>query len=508
MSWHSDVLVIGSGSAGLICALALAEKGKRVIVATKDAVTESSSAYAQGGIAVPLLEEDSIEAHVQDTLQVGAGYCQEEVVRSYIGQIKPCIERLAVWGMPFSGYEQGRVKIESLGLEGAHSHRRILKVGSDLTGRSLMKILWELACRNPFISISQGTSLVDLALTQDRKRCLGAYFQDINNNLFALAARATVLATGGFSSLYAHSTNPTVITGDGLAAAIRAGCMVKDLEFVQFHPTVLKHKSHFLLSEALRGEGALLLNSQGERFMERHDPERQELASRAVVSRAVWEQEQQGEQVYLDLSFRGELFLKSKFEGIYNFCKSYGFDLATGAVPITTAAHYTIGGVEVDSEASSRLQGLWATGEVSCTGLHGADRLASNSLLECIVSAFIAADNIDQKVPDLIETHSETIENRVYSPPKTDFSESELMNFRGQIREMVWRYASFQRNQENIQELQAGLAQLRQKLGLDEEHRVYANPLMNELSNVLLVADRLSKAIKDRKSSLGVHKWN
>ncbi|MDX1921471.1 MAG: FAD-dependent oxidoreductase, partial [Candidatus Caenarcaniphilales bacterium] len=393
MKADCEVLIIGSGAAGLITAIELAQKGIKVIVVTKDAITESSSSYAQGGVAVPLALGDSIEQHICDTLRVGQSECNEAAVRFYISSIEKYVRVLHKWGIPFNGLQKDGIDERELGNEAAHSQRRILKIGSDIAGRVLMKHLWEIACRNPNLSISQGTNLVNLI--KDRsKKCAGGVFQDINNSLFPIIANCTVLATGGASSLYAKSTTPFVITGDGIACAYRIGANVKDLDYIQFHPTALDHPTSFLLSETLRGEGAILLNNLNERFMERYAPLEKELAPRAVVSKAVWQEIKKTGKVFIDVRQLGKEYLLNKFQGIYNHCLELGFNLADQLVPVTPAAHYTIGGITVDLESKTSIPGLWAVGEVANTGLHGADRLASNSLLECIVSAFSAAESI------------------------------------------------------------------------------------------------------------------
>lgn len=497
---NCDILIIGSGAAGLIAALALAEKNFNVLVITKDAVTESSSAYAQGGIAVPLLQTDSPEKHIQDTLKVGLGLCDPKAVDFFIKKINICIQKLSAWGVPFNGYQDGKVKEEFLGHEAAHSERRILKVGSDLSGRMLMKTLWEKACRHPKISISQGTFLIELLKDSLTGAIQGGIFQDINNSIFPIYAPATILATGGLSSLYLKSTNPMVSVGDGIACAYRAGAIIRDLEFVQFHPTALDYKQHFLLSEALRGEGAILLNVLNERFMQKYAPESLELAARSVVSQAVWQEIQKTGQVYLDIRHLGLEKIKKTFSGIYSFCKSVGFDLSTDLIPITPAAHYTIGGILVDLKGKTNLLNLWAIGEVASTGLHGADRLASNSLLECIVAGFEVAENISQE----INLSQEFLEKDLNLPTeeankdKIDLIYSKEQSIKLKIK--MWELASFNRTEKGLNNLLDYISSLEANL-----LNLSFNPFFNQMRNQVLASKLLVQSALQRPDSFGSH---
>lgn len=493
MKADCEVLIVGSGASGLITAIQLALEGNKVIVATKDAVTESSSLYAQGGVAVPLSKIDSTEQHIQDTLRVGQGECKEEAVRFYISSIEKYIRVLQSWGLPFNGLTQEGINESELGKEAAHSQRRILKIGTGIAGRVLMKSLWEVACRNPNISISQGTTLVDLIQDQN-KNCIGGVFQDINNSLFVITANCTVLASGGASSLYAKSTTPFVITGDGIAAAHRIGAKIKDIDYIQFHPTALDHPSCFLLSETLRGEGAILLNNLGERFMEKYAPTEKELAPRAVVSKAVWTEIKRTGKVFLDVRHLNEIDIRIKFQGIYSHALELGFDLCKEPIPITPAAHYTIGGVEVDLESKTTIPQLWAVGEVANTGLHGVDRLASNSLLECIVSAFSAAASIVQNDKLKKELNIDESFTSIKAQPNplsiVDFKESIK-----HLKEMMWEYASFERNPRTLNKLVSEIDQLESKLPTEISY----NPFTNQLKNHLLVGKLIAKSALQRE---------
>jgi L-aspartate oxidase len=492
---QSDVLIIGSGAAGLIAAIRLANLGHSVLVTTKDAVTESSSAYAQGGIAVPLGSHDSPEQHIQDTLKVGLGRCKPEVVEFYINKITPCVETLDQWGIPFCGFHNGKINEKELGQEGAHSERRILKVSNDLTGRALMKSLWELACRNPKISICQGTFLTELC-TNEEGHCLGGVFQDINNNFFPLYAPAIILATGGFSSIYSKSTNPSVSTGDGIAAAYKIGAEIGDMELVQFHPTALDTPACFLLSEALRGEGALLVNKKGERFMHKYAPKEMELAQRSVVSKAVWQEIKDTGAAYLDTRHLGQDFLKARFPGIYEHSKELGFDLSTDLLPITPAAHFTIGGIKTDLEAKTNIKNLWAIGEVTNTGLHGADRLASNSLLECIVSGFTSADSIHGQLTS--SSGERVFEYAATEPADCNWTEVELNNKIAELKLAMWQSASIERNKKDLTKLLDYLNSTEALLPKE----LSKSQIMNQLKNQLLVSKLvIEAAIKKEETS-------
>jgi len=473
-----DTLIIGSGAAGLIASIALAESGFRVLVCTKDAVTESSSAYAQGGIAVSLAPDDSIESHIQDTLRVGQGLCDEKIVRFFIGAIEEYVEVLAEWGVPFIGLRRGQIDPSVLAREGAHSHRRVLKVGSDISGRALMKALWEIVCRNPNISISQGTSLIKLIQSPVDGAVIGGAFQDINNNFFQVGASATIIASGGFSSIFHRSTNPFVSTGDGIVCGAEIGALVRKLEYVQFHPTAIDLPNCFLLSEALRGEGSHLINVFGERFMNKYAPAEMELAPRAVVSGAVWKEIQATGKVYLDARPLGLDCIKTRFPNIYAGCLSMGYDLSKEMLPITPAAHYTIGGLAVDEQLRSTVKNLWAIGEVSSTGLHGADRLASNSLLECVVSGFKAAESIKSSIQG-----GQPVEEL---PPlkliNTDdqFSILDAREMSKELKWKLWQQASFHFSQKGLYELLDYINVVKSKLPDGLSNNTFANQLLRQ----------------------------
>jgi L-aspartate oxidase len=376
---ESDFLVIGAGLAGLYAALRAAEFG-RVCLLTKTSISETNSAWAQGGIAAAVDENDSPQLHREDTLKAGRGLCDERAVDVLVREGPQCIKELDRLGVAFdrtpSGYELGR--------EGGHSRRRIVHAGGSSTGQRVVARLSELVLHNPKITLLEHTPVVEL-LTADGA-CVGARVAPDR----IVLARATILATGGAAALYQRTTNPPGATGEGIALAYRVGAELADLEFIQFHPTALALPGarSFLISEAVRGEGAYLLNPEGQRFMPKYD-ERAELAPRDVVARAIFEEMRKfkADHVFLSLQHLKPELVRSRFANIYEECLKYGLDLTRDLIPVAPAAHYTIGGVRTNLWAETTVKNLFAIGEVSCTGVHGANRLASNSLLECLVFA-------------------------------------------------------------------------------------------------------------------------
>lgn len=378
---RTDFLVIGAGIAGLRAAIELAGAGDVMVVA-KDSLEESSSEYAQGGIAVALSDEDDVSLHETDTLAAGDGLCEPAAVRVLVGEGPPRIEELIRWGAKFDR-EGSRLLFAR---EGAHSRSRVLHSHGDSTGREIARTLYRRAASLPGVRFAGFTAVIDLLIEENR--VAGALILDARQQrLIAVLARATLLATGGLGSVYSDTTNPDVATGDGVAMAWRAGALICDIEFVQFHPTALhaEHAPRFLLSEALRGEGAVLLNSRGERFMPACHP-MAELAPRDVVSRAIVSEMRRtgASHVLLDISGRGG-FVRQRFPRIHSTCLAFGIDLDRQPAPVRPAAHYAMGGVWTDLFGRTSLEGLWAAGEAACTGVHGANRLASNSLLEGVV---------------------------------------------------------------------------------------------------------------------------
>jgi L-aspartate oxidase len=412
-SLQADFLVVGAGVAGLRAAIELAPHGQ-VLVVAKDSLKESSSEYAQGGIAVALSDEDEVSLHESDTLAAGDGLCDPEAVKVLVEQGPARIQELIEWGTQFD--REGSTLL--FAREGAHSRSRVLHSHGDSTGREISRALYQKAASLPNVTFRSFSAVVDLLTCEGR--VAGAYaLERESGKLIPIRARAVLLATGGMGRLYRDTTNPDVATGDGVAMAWRCGATVGDLEFIQFHPTALHVEGapRFLLSEALRGEGATLLNASGERFMQRYHP-MAELAPRDVVSRSIVEEmrRENSRHVHLDLSGRGN-FVRDRFPRIYETCLNHGIDLDQMPAPVLPAAHYAMGGVVTDLWCRTNVEGLYAAGEAACTGVHGANRLASNSLLEGIVygaragqtmteaklAAFPAGRPPDFLVPDIGE---------------------------------------------------------------------------------------------------------
>ncbi|HEX3034542.1 MAG TPA: L-aspartate oxidase, partial [Thermodesulfobacteriota bacterium] len=389
-----DFLVVGSGLAGLYASL-YASKFGEVALLTKSTLEESNSYWAQGGIAAAMDPEDSPLFHLEDTIKAGRSLCNEEAVRILVQEGRDRVTDLIAQGMKFDYGEKGL----ELGLEGGHSKRRVLHAGGSSTGKEMVQFLISSVKANPNVYLFENT--VAIELISDGMRCFGALlFKEDNGEQIILSAKSTILATGGASGIYLRTTNPPSAIGDGIALAYRAGAEVSDMEFIQFHPTALytEQGGTFLISEAVRGEGAYLLNHSGDRFMPDYH-ELAELAPRDIVSRAIFNEiKKSGENhAFLTLKHLNADFVKKRFSNIYNACLIHGIDITRDLVPVAPAAHYFIGGVKTRLMAETNIKGLYACGEVACTGVHGANRLASNSLLECIVFAKRAVDGAIEK---------------------------------------------------------------------------------------------------------------
>lgn len=478
----TDFLIVGAGVAGLRAAIELAVSGS-VLVVAKDSLRESSSEYAQGGVAVALSDDDEVELHEADTLAAGDGLCDREAVRTLVEEGPAAIEQLMAWGTEFD--REGSKLL--FAREGAHSRSRVLHAHGDSTGREMAHSLYRKAASFESVRFLSFSSMVDLMIHDGR--VTGAFALDSHGDrLVGIRARAVLLATGGLGRVYAETTNPDVATGDGVAAAWRAGAVISDLEFVQFHPTALhlENAPRFLLSEALRGEGAHLLNSKGERFMQRYHA-LAELAPRDVVSRCIVEEmhREGSPHVYLDLSNRGPAFVRKRFPRIYETCLAYGLDLDKQAAPVHPAAHYAMGGVWTTLDTRTSVPGLYAAGEVACTGVHGANRLASNSLLEGLVFGARAG----RAMADAEAAHEGA--QPAWSAPQSS---------EDAIRSLAWRHCGILRD----------AAGLRQAIETLEEMPVDTSaPITRahcELRSMHTVAWMIALCAEARKESRGAHR--
>ena len=510
--YRTDVLVIGSGAAGLATALHLAAHVK-VMVISKDAVRGGATNRAQGGVAAVTHPDDSFENHVADTVEAGAGLCAEDVVRFTVSRAPQCIEQLAGLGLAFD--RDGNAP--HLTREGGHSHRRVLHV-ADATGAAIANTLIERATAHPNIAIKSGRVAIDVVTAGKfgvtPNRAIGAYVYNVHKDAVEVfEAPFVVLATGGASKVYLYTSNPDGATGDGIAMAWRAGCRVANMEFNQFHPTCLYHPQarSFLISEAVRGEGGLLLLPDGSRFMDRFD-ERGELASRDIVARAIdHEMKRLGTAcVYLDVSHRPAHFLEAHFPTILSRCLELGIDLRREPIPVVPAAHYTCGGVIVDLASRTDIPGLYAVGETAYTGLHGANRLASNSLLECLVFAEAAATAI---VKERARKARYRVAASVASPALPDWDESRVSDSDEQVvishnwtelRRFMWDYVGIVRSDKRLERAQHRIDLLRQEIhDYYARHRVSADLI--ELRNLVHVAELIVRAAKMRHESRGLH---
>ena len=504
-----DVLVIGSGAAGLTLALSLPDTA-RIAVLAKAGATEGSTLYAQGGVAAVLDTQDSIASHIEDTLVAGAGLCHADAVRFTVEQSRTTIDWLIAQGVAFTTEERGDHQTGyHLTREGGHSHRRVIHA-ADATGRAIETTLLEQVRRRPNVTFFDNHIAVDLItaakLKRGANRVLGAYILDRKEGKVGVfRARCVALATGGASKVYLYTSNPDISTGDGIAMAWRAGCRVANMEFNQFHPTCLYHPraKSFLISEAVRGEGGRLLLPDGTRFMPHFD-QRAELAPRDVVARAIdHEMKRLGaECVYLDISHRPADFIVNHFPNIHAQCLKYGIDITKEPIPVVPAAHYTCGGVMTDLHGRTDVAGLYAAGEVTFTGLHGANRLASNSLLECMVfgraaAADIAASLGRSAMPEQLPPWDES---RV-----TDSDEEVVVSHNWEeLRRFMWDYVGIVRTDKRLERAKHRVDLLSSEIAEYYGNFRVSNDLL-ELRNLTQVADLIIRSAMARKESRGLH---
>ena len=504
-----DVLIVGSGGAGLSLALKLADSAK-IAVLSKFALTEGSTFYAQGGISAVFDKQDSLESHIEDTLIAGAGLCDPDIVRLTVAQGRKSIEWLREQGVNFTE-ERTKNGTRQLHLhrEGGHSHRRIVHI-ADATGKAVSLTLIERAQEHPNIDLLENHNAVELITAKKmgdpQQQIRGAYVLDsIAGIIKSIAAKCVVLATGGASKVYLYSTNPHSSAGDGIALAWRAGCRVSNMEFMQFHPTCLYHPSSrsFLISEAVRGEGGKLILPDGSTFMQHYD-ERLELAPRDIVARAIDNEiKKHGiECVYLNISHKPKDFIQQHFPNIYQQCLSLDIDISKQPIPVVPAAHYTCGGILTDDRARTDISGLYAIGEVACTGLHGANRMASNSLLECLVFADRACQDIKHIIGDLPETT--TLPAWDESQVSDSDEEVVIAHNWDELRRFMWDYVGIVRTTKRLSRAMNRLKLLKEEIAeYYGQFRVTSDLL--ELRNLVIVAELIIRSAQQRKESRGLH---
>ena len=478
-----DFLVVGAGIAGLRAAIALAEEGT-VLVLAKGQLRESSSEWAQGGIAVALADDDEVTLHEEDTIAAGAGLCDREAVRTLVEDGPAAIEELIAWGTEF---DREGAKL-AFAREGAHSRRRVLHAHGDSTGKEISRALFQKAASLPRIQLESGVSIIDL-LTSSREVIGARIFKEAFNQVIDVRARAVLLATGGLGRVFLETTNPDVATGDGVAVAYRAGAEIADIEFVQFHPTALhlENAPRFLLSEALRGEGAYLRTVGGERFMQRYHP-MGELAPRDVVSRAIVREIEStsATHVLLDLTHLDAAFIRRRFPRIYETCLQYGLDLTREAAPVHPAAHYAMGGVRTDLHGKTSLARLYAAGEAACAGVHGANRLASNSLLEALV--------FGARAGRVMREEAARDSSRADSPPERALPETT----EDELRKLAWTHLGVVRSGAQLESACSALSR-------PGSARAAQTRAEYELSNMRLTASLIARCALARQESRGAH---
>ena len=508
-----DVIVVGSGIAGLSVALRLADKGHTVGIITKKDSAESNTNYAQGGIAAVTSNSDEVAIHVEDTLKAGDGLCDRPVVEEILRDGPKGINGLIEKGVNFSLLEDGRI---SLGKEGGHSKRRILHV-KDVTGKAIEKALLHSVETNPLIETLEHYFAVELITVDKLKqnnqdisetnRVVGLFALNINNNrVETFEAKAVLLATGGMGQIYQFTTNPLIATGDGIAMAYRAGAEIQNMEFIQFHPTAFysQKNERFLITEALRGEGGILRNLDGEAFMENYD-ERKDLAPRDVVARSIdREMKRSGaEHLWLDATSLGIDTLQKRFPNIYDYCKNRGIEIEKEWIPIVPAAHYLCGGVKTNLNGETDIPGLYACGEVACTGLHGANRLASNSLLEAVVMANRGADSLQEYLKNSDTFSMESIQ---WIDGDLEISDERvvLTHNRDELQRTMWDYVSIVRTNKRLKRAWSRLINLESEIN-EYYWNFKVDVSLLELRNMITTAKLVVGCALKRKESRGLH---
>jgi L-aspartate oxidase len=511
---ETDFAVVGSGLAGLLSALHLAEHG-RVLVVTKRELADCNTAWAQGGVACVIDPEDSFDAHVADTLDAGGGLCDAQVVRDIIAAGPARIRELEQFGLRFTRSADDGESYD-LGKEGGHSHRRVLHC-DDMTGREIERVLIERVMAHPNITVRVHCIVIDLITTSwltqrepvavEANRCVGFYARDaVAGGIFAVNASCTVLATGGGGKVYLYTSNPDVATGDGVAIAWRAGVPIRNMEFIQFHPTTLYHPvaKSFLISEAVRGEGGVIVDADGTPIAEKYD-ERGSLAPRDIVARAIDSEMKAGGApcMYLDIRHKSFQFISRRFPNIYTICLKFGIDMARDLVPIVPSAHYFCGGIEAGTDGSTALPGLFACGEVACTGLHGANRLASNSLLEALVCSHATASAIAAASPGCDKDPVRIPDWEVHAAVPSDEIVVIEHNW-NEVRTCMWDYVGIVRSNKRLERAARRLHNLRAEI-----RQYYLDYLVTpdilELRNIADVADLIIRSAMMRRESRGLH---
>jgi len=508
-----DFIIVGSGAAGLSAALHASEHG-RVALITKRGALDSNSNWAQGGIACVTSEEDSVAQHVSDTLIAGAGLCHEDAVRTIVTEGPARIAELVKWGVSFDQREADDGHLEfDLTREGGHSRRRVLHA-ADATGRELTEKLLIAVREKANITLLEHHFAIDLITTTklgyvSEERILGLYvLNEENHEVLTLRSDRVVLATGGCGRVYLYTTNPRIATGDGVALAWRAGATVANMEFIQFHPTCLYHpeKRSFLITEAMRGEGARLVGADGKEFMHRYDP-RGSLAPRDVVARAIDHEIKRtgGPCVYLDISHKPAEFILSHFPNIHKACQEVDIDITKDPIPVVPAAHYQCGGVVTDVNGATRIRGLCAVGEVACTGLHGANRLASNSLLECLVISHRAVDHMLKKMP-IGKTHEQEYPIPPWQSGVAVDNDELVVIYHNwdEIRRLMWDYVSIVRTTKRLQRAAARLRNLKREVQEFYWNFRITSELL-ELRNLVETASLIVECAIRRHESRGLH---